>query len=73
MCYAEVLGSPRKSAKANKPSRSSGALVRPDDKHLPGPLHSLAGADYPLGVREEVVKVLGLLRPHHQNQSAKSK
>lgn len=69
MCYAEVLGSPRKSAKANKPTRSSGA----HDKHLPGPLHSPAGADCPLGVREEVVKVLGLLRPHHQNQSAKSK
>ena len=73
MCYAEVLGSSRKSAKASKPSKSSGALVQPDDKHLPGLLHFPAGADCLLGVREEVVKALGLLRPHHQNQSAKSK
>lgn len=68
--------SPRQSQKTTQQRAKSqvnllGTGCSQDDRNLPW--HSPAEADYPSGVREEAVRVLGLLQPHHQNQSARSK
>lgn len=75
MCCSEVLSRPRKqtSKDPNKPSASSVHWLKSDDWQLPEQLHSPAGEDCPSGVREEAVRVLGLLQPHHQNLPARRK